>query len=523
VLPAFLRTRRWFGGKARRIKEAEVVEAIPVPVGRATEFILLARVDYTDGDPETYVVTLGFATGDAAAQLLENERHRALAQARVKGVEGVLYESFGDRPFANALLDAIGKRRVLKGLAGELVALPGRGYRKMRGKEPLEPVPLGAEQSNSSLLFGNRLILKIFRRVDTGVNPDIEIGRFLTEEAGFPNVAAVAGTIEYRPGKGAEMSLAILQDCVENEGDAWRFTLGAVDRYFEEVVTRPETERRPPALHDGSLVSLARSDTPSEVQQTMGTYLSAAWLLGKRTAEMHLALASSVDDPAFAPEAFTPFYQRSLYQSMRNLTERSVGLLKRRLDALPEDVRGEARALASRQAEILRRFRGILDHPITALRTRVHGDYHLGQVLRSGADFVIIDFEGEPAVPLGTRRLKRCPLRDAAGMVRSFHYAAHHGLHSLKERGTIRKEEQPTFQPWVQHWYLWAAASFLRGYLETADGAAFLPEAEDELEGLLTVYLLEKAVYELGYELNNRPDWVHLPLAGIRQLLGDEE
>ena len=521
LLPAFLRSRRWFGGKARRIKEVEIVEAVPIPVGRVTDFLTLVRVDYTEGDPETYVVTLGFATGAGAGQLLENERHRALAHAKVKGVEGVLHESFGDRGFAQALLEAIGKRRTLKGAGGELVALPSRGYKKLRGSEPLEPVPLGAEQSNSSILFGDRLILKIFRRIDSGVNPDIEIGRFLTEQAGFPNVAAVAGSIEYRPRKGGDMSVAILQDCVENEGDAWRYTLDAVDQYFEEVVTR-SPDREPPALPDGSLVSLARAETPSGAQETMGPYLSAAWLLGRRTAEMHLALSSNTDDPAFSPEPFTPFYQRSLYQSMRNLTERNLGLLKRRLESLPEDAREDAKALAARRGDVLKRFRAILDRPITALRTRVHGDYHLGQVLRSGADFVIIDFEGEPAVPLGTRRLKRCPLRDAAGMVRSFHYAAHHGLRSLEEGGTVRPEERSALEPWVDHWYRWASASFLRGYLETAEGAPFLPEAEPELEGLLTVYLLEKAIYELGYELNNRPDWVHLPLAGIGQLLSED-
>ncbi len=522
VLPSYLLSRRWFGGKARRVKEVEIVEAIPIPVGRATDFLTLVRVDYTEGDPETYVVTLGFATGERATRLVEGERHRVLAHLRVRGVEGVLHGSFGDREFAQALLDAIGRRRTLKGLAGELVALPGRGYKRLRGKDALEPVPLGAEQSNSSILFGNRLILKIFRRVDSGLNPDIEIGRFLTEQAGFAHVATVAGTIEYRPRKGEAMSLAILQDCVENEGDAWRFTLDAVGQYFEQVVARPREERDAPAAPDGTLVSLARRETPPEIQAMAGAYLSAAWLLGKRTAEMHLALASGADEPAFAPEAFTPFYQRSLYQSMRNLTERSLGLLKRRLDSVPQEVRDEARGLAARQGEILKRFRSILDRPITALRTRVHGDYHLGQVLRSGADFVIIDFEGEPAVPLGTRRLKRCPLRDAAGMVRSFHYAAHHGLRSLEERGTVRAEERAVLLPWVHGWYVWVSASFLRGYLEAADGAAFLPEAEPELDGLLTVYLLEKAVYELGYELNNRPDWVHLPLAGIRQLLGDE-
>jgi len=522
VLPAFLRARRWFGGKARRIKEVEIVEAIPISVGRSRDFLTLVRVDYTEGDPETYVVTLGFAAGERGASLLDNERHRVLAHLKVKGVEGVLHGAFGEREFAQALLDAVGRRRTLKGLAGELVALPGRTYRRLRGTEPLEPVPLGAEQSNSSILYGDRLILKIFRRVDTGVNPDIEIGRFLTEEAGFGHVAAVAGSIEYRPFKGESMSVAILQDCVDNEGDAWRFTLGAVDQYFDEIVSRSPEERELPALPDGSLVSLARGETPVTAQQTAGTYLSAAWLLGKRTAEMHLALASNHDAPSFAPEAFTPFYQRSLYQSMRNLTERNLGLLKKRLDVVPEDEREGARALAGKRSEILERFRVILGRPITALRTRVHGDYHLGQVLRSGADFVIIDFEGEPAVPLGTRRLKRCPLRDAAGMVRSFHYAAHHGLRSLVERGTVRAEEREVFEPWVENWYVWASASFLRGYLEASEGAAFLPEADEELEGLLTVYLLEKAIYELGYELNNRPDWVHLPLAGISQLLGDE-
>jgi maltose alpha-D-glucosyltransferase/alpha-amylase len=519
VLPDFLRSRRWFGGKARRIKEVEIVEAIPIKVGRAPDVLTLVRVDYAEGDPETYVVTLSFATGDAATSLLENERHRVLARLKVKGAEGILHGTFGDRGFALALLDAISRRRVLKGLAGDLVALPGRGFKRVRGTDVPEPVPLGAEQSNSSILYGDRMILKIFRRVDAGVNPDIEIGRFLTEEASFPHAPAVVGTIEYRPRKGEAMSVAILQECVANEGDAWRFTLDAVDQYFEEILTRPSDRRDPPALPDASLADLARQEIPPEVGETVSTYLQAARLLGQRTAEMHVALVSKEDDPAFAPEAFTPFYQRSLYQSMRNLTEHSFGLLKRRLDALPDDTREQARELGTRRTDILGRFRTILGRPLTALRTRVHGDYHLGQVLRSGADFVIIDFEGEPAVPLGTRRLKRCPLRDAAGMIRSFHYAAHHGLHSLEERGTIRAEERPGLEPWVRHWFLWVSASFLRGYLVESEGAAFLPKTERELEDLLTVYLLEKAIYELGYELNNRPEWVHLPLAGIRQQL----
>ena len=523
MLPAFFKTRRWFGGKARRIKGVEVLDAIPVPVPRGTAFLTLMQVEYTEGDAETYVVTLGFATGDRAAQLLEHERHQVVALLKVKGEEGVLHGAFGERGFTLALLDAVARRRVFKGLHGSLVGLPGRAFRRLRGTGPLEPAALGVEQSNSSAVFGNRVILKVFRRVDAGVNPDIELGRFLTEEAGFAHAPTVAGSIEYRPRKGEALSIAIVNECVTNEGDAWAFTLDAVGQYFERILVLPPERRSPPPSEGGSLLELARRETPSEAQGPIGAFSQAAWLLGRRTAEMHIALSSEGEDPAFAPEPFTSFYRRSLYQSTRGETEKSLGLLRRRLSTLPEDVTSEAERLAARQDEVIGRFRAILDRKISALRTRIHGDYHLGQVLRSGADFVIIDFEGEPAVPLSTRRLKRCPLRDTAGMIRSFHYAAHHGLHSLEERGAVRTEDRAELEPWAHHWYVWVSAAFLRGYLEAASEGAFLPKDPEDLEGLLTVYLLSKAMYELSYELNNRPSWVRLPLAGIRQLLEVEE
>jgi len=523
ILPGFLKTRRWFGGKARRVRSAEILDAIPVPVGRSVSFLALVQVEYTEGDSDTYVVTLGFATGERAAQILENERHQVVAHLRVKGAEGVLHGTFGERGFSSALLETVARRRVLKGFAGSLGGHPGRRFRRLRGKGALEPLPLGVEQSNSSVVFGDRLILKMFRRTDRGPNPDVEIGQFLTEQGGFEHVPAVAGSLEYRPRHGGPMTLAIVQECVANEGDAWSFTLDAVDQYFERILVIPAERRTPPPLDGGGWLEMARRETPAEAQGPIGAYSQAAWLLGKRTAEMHLALASGSEDPAFAPEPFTAFYQRSLYQSMRTLTEKTFATLRRRLHTLPEDLQPDAERLAARQDEVLEQFRAIVGWKVTALRTRIHGDYHLGQVLRSGADFVIIDFEGEPAVPLSTRRLKRSPLRDTAGMIRSFHYAAHQGLHSLEERGALRTEDRPALEPWAEHWYLWVSTAFLRGYLEAASGAPFMPRAAEEVERLLTIYVLGKAVYELGYELNNRPRWVHLPLAGIRQLLQDDE
>jgi maltose alpha-D-glucosyltransferase/alpha-amylase len=251
----------------------------------------------------------------------------------------------------------------------------------------------------------------------------------------------------------------------------------------------------------------------------MGTYPESARLLGQRTAEMHLALVSDPDHEAFASEPFTPFYQRGLYQSMRNLTEEVFDLLKRRQKGLPAELLPSAERVAALKPEILKCFRTILSRKISAKRSRHHGDYHLGQVLWTGRDFVIIDFEGEPARPLTTRRIKRSALRDVAGMIRSFHYAAFQGLTNHAARGVVGAQDRARLESFAQYWYAWAASAFLRSYLLTAEGGAFLPRSKQELRDLLTVYLLEKAVYELGYELNHRPDWVKLPLAGIAQLM----
>jgi len=519
VLPGFLKGRRWFGGKARKTKRVIVVEAVPVPVGRHTAFLVLARVEYAEGAPETYALTLAFATGAGARRVQEHEADRVLAPLRVKGVAGILYEAFSDRALGKALLSAVARRRVLVSPHGRVISVPTRAFRRLHGPKPLEPAPLGAEQSNTSLLFGDRLILKLFRRVDAGQNPDVEIGRFLTEKAGYPHSPAVAGTLEYRPTKGEGTSLAIVQQFVPNQGDAWRFTLEAVDRFFGRVIALPVEERTPPALPQGTLLERARIEIPAAAREPIGTYLEDARLLGQRTGELHLALAGEAEDPAFAPETFTPLDQRSLYRSTRKLIERTFTLLERRQGELPENASEGAVALLARHAELQERLRVVLDRRITALRTRVHGDYHLGQVLRSGADWVIIDFEGEPALPLSVRRQKRCPLRDAAGMVRSFHYAAHHGLRSLLSRGAVRPGERKLLEAWTHHWYVRVATAFLRGYRDATAEAAFLPRDERELEALFTVYMLEKAAYELSYELNNRPEWVHLPMAGIRQLL----
>jgi maltose alpha-D-glucosyltransferase/alpha-amylase len=260
-----------------------------------------------------------------------------------------------------------------------------------------------------------------------------------------------------------------------------------------------------------------QDDIPVLARELIGSYLESARLLGQRTAELHKALASSADDPEFAPEPFSTLYQRSIYQSMQSQIAQVFQLLRPQLKQLPESAREDAQKVLDMETEVRRRYRSILQRRINTLRIRVHGDYHLGQVLYTGRDFIIIDFEGEPARPLSERRIKRSPLRDVAGMLRSFHYVSFAAL--FGQVPGVRSEDFSLLEPWAQFWYTWVSVAFLKAYLTAAKEEPFLPRDPTELQVLLDAYLLEKAVYELGYELNNRPEWVKVPLQGVMQLL----
>ena len=530
ALPSVLATRRWFGGKARTIRAVRLAEIIRFDdePGFTDALLALLAVDYAEGEPETYALPLAYAAGERAAGLLAKVPQAVVA--RLAGEEdGLLYDALWDPEFAAGLLAAIGRRRRFRGEGGgrELAAYPTDAYRELAaGHGPgrsLEPSILGAEQSNTSVIFGDRFVLKLFRRLDTGINPDLEIGRFLTEEAGFLHVPPVAGAIELRREREEPMTLAILQGYVPNQGDAWHYSLDALGRFAERALVEHEHEA-PPVVRQ-PLLELAEGEPPAAAFALLGTYLSSAQLLGQRTAELHLALASRPRRPGFEPEPFSLLYQRSLYQSMRAAVGRTFQLLAQRAPGLPEETRREAEQVMAAQERIVERFSALLSAKISVLRIRTHGDYHLGQVLFTGKDFVILDFEGEPARPLSERRLKRSAVRDVAGMLRSFHYAAYAALFEEDKRGVVSAASLPILEGWLQAWERWASAAFLGRYLETAraGGAVFLPAARAELALLLDVFRLEKAVYELAYELNNRPGWVRIPLAGILQILGDGE
>ncbi|HUG13407.1 MAG TPA: maltose alpha-D-glucosyltransferase [Thermomicrobiales bacterium] len=518
LLPSYLYDRRWFGGKARRVTGVRINDIVPMGFGDATASITILDVDYSSGDPDSYVLPLAFATGERAETILTYQQHAVVARLNAAGEEGILYDAMWEPSFCQALLEIIARRRRLRGANGSVAGATTRAMREVDTQEGrLEAHHVRSEQSNSSVIFGDQLILKLFRRLDKGTNPDLEIGRFLTEKTTFPQIAAVTGSLEYEVTGGDRLTVGVLQKYVTNEGDAWQYALDVIDQFFERMLAlRREGDDLP--LTVSRLFDLAFADTPDEAQRDIGVFLDEARILGQRTAEMHVALGSDARDPAFAPEPFSMLYQRSMYQSFRGLTSNVVSNLRRQSPGLPDDIQEDAEQVLELHREMQERFRAIVDRRVSGMRIRHHGDYHLGQVLYTGRDFTIIDFEGEPARPITERRIKRSPLRDVAGMLRSFHYAAIAALFDQHARGLITPDDAAGYR-WARYWHRWVSAAFLRSYLDTAGASKLLPASREEQELMLGIYLLDKAVYELEYELNNRPAWVRIPLRGILDLM----
>ncbi len=516
VLPEFLRSRRWFGAKTRRIQRVTMQDAIPLYAEGFAAQLLIVNVAYNEGDPETYLLPLTFAAGKRAEEVIEWMPHAIMRRVILAdGTTGVLYDAVWEQAFGQIMLESIQRRRAYRGSDGILTATPTRAFRRLRGNtaDYLDNYVARSEQSNTSIVFGDRFILKLFRKIEVGEHPDLEVTQFLTEQARFEHAAPLGGSLEYSQGRNGSMTLGILQGYVPNEGDAWRYAVDSAATFLEEALASgpcPEDL----AMPRKSLLELAHEEIPPLVNERVGSFIQDIYLLGQRTAEMHLALMSGYENPHFAAEPFSMLYQRSLYQSMRSQVGRVFDML-RNAENMPE----EAETVLEMLEDVRDRYRAIIDRRIHAQRMRVHGDYHLGQVLYTGRDFVIIDFEGEPARPIGERRIKRSPVVDVAGMLRSFHYAAFANLFDLGSGVPIREGDLPRAEMWSRFWYTWVSVAFLKSYLEHARDGGFLPADDEDLQILLDAFVLDKAVYELGYELNNRPGWARIPLRGILNVM----
>ena len=510
ALLAHVTPRRWFRAKNRRARSARVADLVPLPGAR--DVLALVDIAFDRGADERYLVPLAFLS---AADAERAAGHALIARLGEGPAGAALVDGLASGSAAEAFRALVETSGVAPGQAGELV---GRAQPALAGagQGPARVAPL--EQTNSTVSFGERILLKLYRQLTPGINPELEMGTFLDGHGppdalgrqGVRPTPPVLGALSYQARDGAAYGVGIMHAFVPSEGDAW----SVVQRELRGVLARPQA-----AVADAAL----------------GRFIGRAATLGRRTAEVHLALASATaDDEAFRPEPLTEEDRRLAAGRAQEMLDQQLAALQARLDALSTDARAAAERLLARDGFARRAIDEVFDRFVAeepgVVKTRIHGDLHLGQVLARGDDFAIIDFEGEPARPLVERRAKSSPLRDVMGMVRSFSYAPEAVLRAGDLGAESDPERRERLVPLGLRWQARATEEFLGGYLNRVRGAtgvtpdlAILPRQPGHLRLMLDFYALERVIYEVGYELNNRTDWVDIPLFGLLALVDERQ
>jgi maltose alpha-D-glucosyltransferase/alpha-amylase len=519
TLVAFLETRPWMAIRPARIREARVDDVIRVVEADETLYFTLVRVDYVDGDWGTCVLPLVFLAADRASRLESVVTHVELTGGPHDLGKGALVDAFDDLTCARTVLAAIAHHATGKGKKGELAVSMICDDAIAADSGRSEAWRLGRERHETTVRFGDRYVVRLFRHLDEGVTPELEIGRYLARH-GSDLAPPLYAALELRRPRSEPLTLAVVQGFVPHTASGWTVTTNEVTQFFERVLARRAVESLPPPVPAGSPFALIGMQPPPVVAAMIGSYLETAKHLGRRLAELHLALGAPTGDRAFAPEPYTALDRRSKYQSLRNLTGRVLRLLRDRLSGLAQPLREEALALLQREAGLLRCFEPLLRSKMEALRIRVHGRLHLGHVIYAGGNFVFTDLGGAHDRSLEERRRKRSPLRDLASMVWSFESVA---LKVLLDPAHVREADVPVAQPWSLHWASWVSASFLGAYLDAVRGAAFAFRDREPAAALFAAFWAERGLQSLKVQLEERSNDARIALVGLNHIASREQ
>jgi maltose alpha-D-glucosyltransferase/alpha-amylase len=489
----YMRNCRWFAGKARMIKFLKVQQMLHIPIGHDIAYLIIIHVGYTYGDEEKYAMPVSFLPDDY--ELMGQVNHKAfITRITASGKTGWLVDSIYDFRFQCQLFENIWDNAQNRQEQGALVYHRGKGLAAIDENMGYLCVAPDLIQSNSSLVYGNKYFLKIYRKLFREMNPEVEMLQFLTEKGGFKNIPAFCGSIVFERPDTPPVTIAVMLQKVSSKSDSWAATGDDLNDFLFRFVGRDFS------IHD---------DVFEKVE-----------LLGRRTAEMHLALLSDKKSKEFKPAPFDADYVEFLKKHLAGLLDKRLKLLKENYSRLDDDTKALADEFINSRDAIRHFFSKISSSELKSLRIRIHGDYHLGQVLFTGTDYLIIDFEGEPESAIAHRKIKHSPLKDVAGMVRSFHYAVCAKLFFSAETKGI---DPLRLQKAADRWYKLITDAYVESYLQTMGNIKHIFGGRTEMNFILQLHLLEKSVYELGYELNGRPDWIKIPLKGIQQVLFEIE
>lgn len=510
-------TLQWFGATSGKVRKAAVLDSIPLVQGEAFPRLFFLELQYSDGPADMLVLPISMAAGEWGEKLLESEPSSVLAKVRVGSEEGVLYDGLSDERCRYALLEAIARKRRFRGARGSVVAKPGKLYRQVNGAFVDMPSSrFKGAMHNTAVTYDGRLFLKLYRPLQSGVNPELELAQYLSEQAGFEHTPRYLGAIEYQRKEGERYTLGVLKEFIPGAVDGYTHALEHATRCIEHCLAGTEAHCVI-AMPQRQLFDASSYAWPEHFLESLGGFfVEMVELLGRRTAAFHKTLAAPKRLNSFKPEPFSKLYQRSVYQSMRNLVRRTVALCRKKVKGLPEDLAVRVKAFVDDERRLLAFLEGITKVKVEADKTRIHGDYHLGQVLFTGKDWVILDFEGEPERSLGDRSLKRSPLRDLAGMLLSFHHVART---ALAQEQSLHPEAVESLGPWAMTWSMAASDIFLQTWLAESEGAGFVPKDRAALETLLGCFLVERCVLDLERTLMHDQARAHLPLLCLAGIL----
>ena len=510
VAPEYLKTKRWYGAKSSLVKKFEIERQLQFPFGDTVVHLLWIEVIFHTANSDTYFVPLAFCKkGDF-------ESDGKIGKAEVSGIKGFLVDAFYVPAFREELFRQIVSDETVDVGDGTLTFEHGKGC-NWKPEDGISTRMLSLEQSNTTIVINDQFFLKVYRKMYRDLNPDYEVSRFLTEHTDFRNTPAYAGAITWSKPNFYKVTMGLMQQKVENEGDIWPLFVKQVEAYFRRVEAAefdPEDLPKVPLYKP-----VAAEDLPPVYPPFIGE--RALWSikqLARRTAEMHYALFKERHDTAFAPIPYSEDYKVWLLNRILYMLDHRITTMENVLDKMSPKARTFAEEFLDRKAEVKNLILNFDESHLNSSRIRIHGDYHLGQVLFTGDDFVILDFEGEPEATIRDRKVKQSPLKDVAGMMRSFHYSVFATIFSEHNF----KLDEATLTEFGGRYYRAVVAVFLDTYLNFAFDNGLNIGYYQEVEYLLKYHIFEKAVYELGYELNSRPDWVIIPLKGLNQILNND-
>jgi maltose alpha-D-glucosyltransferase/alpha-amylase len=514
VLTSYLQKCSWFSQKDRKIEEVKILDNIKIP-GRLTVNLYLFEVSFVHYPPEIFLLPLSNYKQDSPVEKLPEAAIVTFINNTAEGE--ILYDSFYSNDFHKELLDIILTRKILKGEAGEIQFQINNKIKEelIKTKNNVNSRLINTKQSNTQINYNNLLLVKFYRYLKPGINPDIEIIKFLNKK-GFSQAPELIGNIDYYSsikGKENKTMLTMIRKYIPNEGSAWKYTLENINQAFARVLENKTTVPK----ENFSRLSIKIKDIEPHIKEFISVfYLDLINKLGKTTGELHVTLADTDSDPNFTPEPFSMLYQRSVYQSTRNTIKRALNNLKIKLDKLPANYQENANEILNNEKIIIKYCKIILEKKLMAMKLRTHGDYSLEQLIYTGKDFVIINFEGNVLKPLSERKLKRLPFRDVAGILRSLYFAVYTAISQYK---TVLPEDVHLLEPWAEIWYHNVSAVFLESYLNTVQNSPFIPAEKADYELLIGLSLLDKFFASLEKELNSPEGNVIIPLKGILYMI----